>query len=165
MRSLSRGLPEPQSVTEEDRNRADQRPRVPSDRRCRDSGRGRRKAGLACSACSASGALTQVTPDRITRNRGPVPAGCRIRLVRIGLMSAADGHCSWLPAVPWLAAGFPFADFLQAPALLGGCGVVPAGSAAFEAFGDPGAVFLRVVVVVLELGGNAGDMQAQAADS
>jgi hypothetical protein len=60
---------------------------------------------------------------------------------------------------------FPFADFLQTPALLGGCGVVAAGSAIFEAFGDPGAVFLRVVVVVLELGGNAGDVEAQTADS
>lgn len=88
-----------------------------------------------------------------------------IRLVRIGLKSAAGGHCSWLPAVPWLAAGFPFADFLEAPALLGGCGAVPPGSAAFEASGDPGAVLLRVVVVVLELGGDAGDVQAQAADS
>ena len=48
--------------------------------------------------------------------------------------------------------------------MLGGRGMVPAGSAAFEAFGDPGAVFLRVVVVVLEFGGDAGDVQAQAAD-
>jgi len=64
-----------------------------------------------------------------------------------------------------LAAGFPFADFPEASALLGGRGMVPAGSAAFEAFGDPGAVFLRVVVVVLEFGGDAGDVQAQAADS
>ena len=64
-----------------------------------------------------------------------------------------------------LVAGFPFANFLEAPALLRGCGAVPAGSAAFEASGDPGAVLLRVVVVVLELGGNAGDVEAQAADS
>jgi hypothetical protein len=39
-------------------------------------------------------------------------------------------------------AGSPFADFVEAPALLRGCGVVPAGSAAFQAFGDLGAVFL-----------------------
>jgi hypothetical protein len=64
-----------------------------------------------------------------------------------------------------LVAGFPFADFREAPALLCGCGAVPAGSAAFKAFGDPGAVLLRVAVVVFELGGNAGDVQAQAADS
>jgi hypothetical protein len=31
-----------------------------------------------------------------------------------------------------------------------------------EAFDDLGAVFLRVVVVVFELGGDAGDVQAQA---
>jgi hypothetical protein len=59
----------------------------------------------------------------------------------------------------------PFADFLEAPALLRGCGAVPAGSAAFQAFGDPGSVLLRVVVVVLELGGNARDVEPQAADS
>jgi hypothetical protein len=49
--------------------------------------------------------------------------------------------------------------------LLRGCGVVPAGSAAFQAFGDLGAVFLGVVVVVFELGGHACDVEAQAADS
>jgi hypothetical protein len=37
---------------------------------------------------------------------------------------------------------------LKAPALLGGCGVVAAGPAGVEAYGDPGAVFLRVVVIV-----------------
>jgi hypothetical protein len=64
-----------------------------------------------------------------------------------------------------VSGGFPFADFLEAPALLGGCGAVPAGSAAFQAFGDLGAVFLRVVVVVLELGSDARDVEAQTADS
>jgi hypothetical protein len=49
--------------------------------------------------------------------------------------------------------------------LLRGCGAVPAGSAAFQAFGDPGAVLLRVVVVVFELGGDARDVEAQTADS
>ena len=61
--------------------------------------------------------------------------------------------------------GVRFADFFEAPALLHGCGAVPAGSAAFQASGDLGAVFLRVVAVVFELGGDARDVEAQAADS
>jgi hypothetical protein len=76
---------------------------------------------------------------------------------------AAD-HQAVTP-VPRLVAAFPFADFLEAPALLCGCGPVPAGSAAFKAFGDPGAVLWRVVVVVFELGGDARDVEAQTADS
>ena len=93
------------------------------------------------------------------------------RLVRIWRPSESPSRApSWAtlvrkPGGAAVSGGFPFADFLQAPALLDGCGVVAAGSAGFEAFGDLGAVSLRVVVVVFELGGNACDVKVQAADS
>ena len=66
----------------------------------------------------------------------------------------------------WLCgSGLPGADAVQAPELLARGGKVEALAAFGEVAGDGGAVLDGLVVVVLELGLNVGDLQAQAADA